>query len=345
MTVIKIVAMPGVGVEGPQGPTGKSAYQTAVDNGFEGTEQEWIDSLGSNVSTGNFVFNNNEMSTNEEMIITVNTVPGSITASAYNGLELQFADAPGAGLRFPDGSIQTTAYAGGTESPKNWTAESGGLYSIRQAHGGIEVTLDQPLYYVESITVVGSVTNSSTLTVSAPSELSGYMNDIYSNGVYFRRLSMDFAGQTRNFRIAYPTSNENEWVIEPLDGLLTTYNGNSYYVTLEYGGAPVVWWDADNLGFMPEGEEWKFRGAKIDYHAYSTDSGTIVGTIYIANDNGDNYVTHIETSSGANDTGNVVLWNRSGGEQQLYAYRADNEDDTVKIHWTAQVYYGTEYYD
>ena len=33
------------GPEGPQGPDGKSAYQCAVDLGFEGTEQDWLDSL------------------------------------------------------------------------------------------------------------------------------------------------------------------------------------------------------------------------------------------------------------------------------------------------------------
>ena len=30
--------------------TGKSAYQIAVDNGFEGTEQEWLESLKSVLS-------------------------------------------------------------------------------------------------------------------------------------------------------------------------------------------------------------------------------------------------------------------------------------------------------
>lgn len=33
------------GIDGANGNDGKSAYQIAVDNGFEGTEQEWIDSL------------------------------------------------------------------------------------------------------------------------------------------------------------------------------------------------------------------------------------------------------------------------------------------------------------
>ena len=71
----------------------------------------------------------------------------------------------------------------------------------------------------------------------------------------------------------------------------------------------------------------------------------MIGTIYIADDSGDSNVTHIETSSGGNDNGNIVLWNRSGGEQSLYAYRADNEGDVVRIHWTAQIYYGTEFWD
>ena len=30
---------------GIQGPPGKSAYEIAVENGFEGTEQEWLESL------------------------------------------------------------------------------------------------------------------------------------------------------------------------------------------------------------------------------------------------------------------------------------------------------------
>lgn len=34
-----------VGPEGPQGPEGKSAYEVAVENGFTGTEEEWLASL------------------------------------------------------------------------------------------------------------------------------------------------------------------------------------------------------------------------------------------------------------------------------------------------------------
>ena len=34
-----------VGPEGPQGPEGKSAYEVAVENGFTGTEEDWLASL------------------------------------------------------------------------------------------------------------------------------------------------------------------------------------------------------------------------------------------------------------------------------------------------------------
>lgn len=75
MPTIKIVPFPGVpGPNGPQGPRGyqgdtgltgpagapgASAYEIAVDNGFEGTEQEWLDSLGGSSGTAeiaDFVF-------------------------------------------------------------------------------------------------------------------------------------------------------------------------------------------------------------------------------------------------------------------------------------------------
>jgi hypothetical protein len=49
----------------------------------------------------------------ENPTIANNAAPGDITLSAYNGIKLAFADVPGAGLEFPDNTVQTTAYAGG----------------------------------------------------------------------------------------------------------------------------------------------------------------------------------------------------------------------------------------
>src|SRR5690606_4657878 len=39
------VAQGGSGSQGPKGDPGESAYQVAVDNGFVGTESEWLASL------------------------------------------------------------------------------------------------------------------------------------------------------------------------------------------------------------------------------------------------------------------------------------------------------------
>ena len=102
------------GIDGAAGQDGASAYEIAVDNGFEGTEQEWLDSLGGgSADTANFEFDGNIMATDEDMVITVNGVPGIVNIGAYNGIELSFADVEGAGLRFPDDTVQTTAYTGG----------------------------------------------------------------------------------------------------------------------------------------------------------------------------------------------------------------------------------------
>lgn len=240
---------------------------------------------------------------------------------------------------------QGPAGEGGESGPKTWTASNDALYEIRQAHGGAEITLDLPTSNGDVVSPVGNFVNATTVLVDVPEILSQDINNVYNGGQYFRRLTLDINGVTRNFQINSAGSLPNQWYLNSIDGLVTLYNGVGSYANIEYGGAPVVWWDADTLGLVPGGDEWKFRGAKIEYHAYSSDSGTLIGTVYIADDSGDSNVTHIETSSGGNDNGNVVLWNRSGGEQQLYAYRADLESDTVKIHWTAQVYYGTETWD
>ena len=42
----------GTGGTGLDGADGKSAYEIAVDYGFEGTEQEWIESLGGSAVVG-----------------------------------------------------------------------------------------------------------------------------------------------------------------------------------------------------------------------------------------------------------------------------------------------------
>ena len=59
----------GSGAPGPQGPAGDSAYDIAVENGFVGTEQEWLDSIGGSANIADFVFNYDEEDTNSTITI------------------------------------------------------------------------------------------------------------------------------------------------------------------------------------------------------------------------------------------------------------------------------------
>lgn len=104
-------------------------------------------------------------------------------------------------------------------------------------------------------------------------------------------------------------------------------------------GIPVAWFNANT---SPSGSE-NFRGAVIDYHAFSQDSGTIIGTIRIANDEGQNYVSHSETGSGISSLGTNILWGRFGGkEDKLYYYRTDGASMPIAIHWVAKMFYGAD---
>ena len=59
----------GSGAPGPQGPAGDSAYDIAVENGFVGTEQEWLDSFGGTANIADFVFNYDEEGTDSTITI------------------------------------------------------------------------------------------------------------------------------------------------------------------------------------------------------------------------------------------------------------------------------------
>jgi hypothetical protein len=111
-------------------------------------------------------------------------------------------------------------------------------------------------------------------------------------------------------------------------------------ISVSENGEPVVWWDTDDL---PSGSS-NFRGAVIDYHAYILGEGTIIGTIHIVDDDGDRHITHTEVSSGSTDLENADLWDMVG-EGEIRYRRIDGESSTMKVQWTAKVFYGSEYYN
>ena len=119
-----------------------------------------------------------------------------------------------------------------------------------------------------------------------------------------------------------------------------TYNENdTVYIRYKSGGAPQVWWNKNDL---PYGGS-NFRGAIIDYHAY-TGQATYIGTIHIVDDDGEENITHTEVSSGSTDSENDDLW-FVVNEGTISYRRMDGESKTLKIHWSAKVFYGSEYYD
>lgn len=120
---------------------------------------------------------------------------------------------------------------------------------------------------------------------------------------------------------------------------LSVTQGDTVYYRLITGGDSVTWWNSADL----PGGSGNFRGAVIDYHAYTGD-GTWIGTIHIVDDDGDEHITHTEVSSGGSDMENDDLW-LVQNEGQIRYRRIDGESATLRIQWTAKVFYGSEIYD
>jgi hypothetical protein len=245
-----------------------------------------------------------------------------------------------------DNKVATIGDVNSDSSTKSYTSPDEVLYQIYQAYGGTQVNTVSQLEFTETVTVTTETINSSEISVTTSAELTSILSSISYGDDKVRALNLYINSQYRYFEIQGYNGN-NIWTFRSLND---SYNfsasvGDTPQLILTHGGPAVVWWDADTLGINPDNLN-DFRGAKIDYHAYSDDSGTIVGTIYIASDSGDNNVTHLETSSGANDSANVILWDRSSdNEKQLSFYRVDGEQAKTTIQWTAQLYYSPEYYD
>jgi len=238
-------------------------------------------------------------------------------------------------LVFPDGTKQTTAFTDEVLSTvKTWTTNDETLWRIEEAHGGLQFDYLYPSGEPLSALVTESLTDVTYVDIDDSTYPGFYGSNIRSftiNATTFDYYGNEWlGGTTYRYYLSAPTS----YTV----GDAITGNTINNEVPLE----PVKWWDS---GDLPNGGE-NFRGAIIDYHAFSPDCGTMIGTIKIADDSGDNTVTHSEVASGGNDTAHIKFWGRGGGEGQLFFYRTDGEEDqNVKIQWTAKVFYGPEIWD
>jgi hypothetical protein len=237
------------------------------------------------------------------------------------------------GIIFADGTRQTTAYI-----DTNVVSTAPGQRRIETASGYNQVSVTQRL--TDNYTgAVSQTTNGYELRVARTSELDAVIIPLNEGGLdVLYTLSFDNV----NFREVWLSSiQQNEyWFYYQEDFGQTTpqTEDDPVYLRITSGGDSVAWWDKSNL----PGGSGNFRGAVINYHAF-TGQATWIGTIHIADDDGDEYITHTEVSSADNDDSmNDNLWIVTDEGTIRYA-RFDGDARTLKIQWTATVFYGSEY--
>jgi hypothetical protein len=239
------------------------------------------------------------------------------------------------GIRFSDGTRQTTAYI---DTNVKFTAP-------------VNRRIEE-VYGYKSVSVTEQVPVNLTTTASRNSDgIARIWIDTTTTTIDNIISDTDLAGITDTNTIEFSIDNTNWYVFNgstgfsgnergygvTLNGATLTYDqGDTVYFRYVTGGAPVIWWDKDDL---PGGSS-NFRGAVIDYHAYTGDA-TIIGTIHIVDDDGDDHITHTEVSSGSTDSENDDLW-VVFNEGDIRYRRLDGEANTLKIQWSAKVFYGSE---
>jgi len=182
-------------------------------------------------------------------------------------------------------------------------------------------------------------TQSIAISVSAL-ELADLIALINGTVGYYFEVSLDQSSWHKASYGGYNnTPGTESFVFYLTNSSLPVSQGQTVYYRIVTGADPVVWWDAATL---PNGDN-NFRGATIDYHAYTGES-TIIGTIHIVNDSGEEHISHSEVQSGSSDGENDDLWVVLN-EGTVSYQRIDGESKTLKIQWTAKVFYGSEFYD
>ena len=126
-----------------------------------------------------------------------------------------------------------------------------------------------------------------------------------------------------------------------LDGGVTYTPSTALTFAYENSGSGSVIWFAPSQSARGD---VNLRGAHVQYHAFSQLSGTIVGTILIANDSGSYNITHQEATSGSADINQVNLWARriNSSESNIYFMRDDSVNDTVFVQFTATLFYAPD---
>jgi hypothetical protein len=243
------------------------------------------------------------------------------------------------GIRFSDGTRLKSA-----EGLSRVKLESPGARRIEEAHGFkiVSVTSRTTATAVTSTAALGNELALQAVTIVVSGTQLTTLNALVNSGaLYYFEVSLN---QTNWFRANWggsgTTGGSQYFQLNLINGVtLPVSQGATVYYRITTGGDPAVWWDKNEL---PAGGG-NFRGAVIDYHAYTSD-GTIIGTIHIVDDSGEEFITHTEVSSGGTDLENDDLWFVQN-EGTISYRRIDGAARTLKVQWTAKVFYGSEIYD
>lgn len=236
------------------------------------------------------------------------------------------------GIRFQDGTVLKSA-----EGVGRVKQTASGSRRIEEVYGTSQVSVTSRS--TDTLTTVASRAGSNTsqlwLDITSTTIDDVIDNSANFNNAYDFEFSLD--DSTYYPYQGYSTEGNERGFSVPAS--LTYNQGDTIYFRYKYGGAAVVWWDKADL---PGGSS-NFRGAIIDYHAYSGEA-TWIGTIHIVDDSGEEHISHTEVASGSTDSENDDLW-LVQNEGTISYRRIDGESKTLKVQWAARVFYGSEFYD
>jgi hypothetical protein len=237
------------------------------------------------------------------------------------------------GITFADGTVQTTAYV-----DTNVVSTAPGQRRIETASGYKQVSVTERVTTDYAGTLERTTDVNYEIYVTRNVELDEVLLSISNDDVNADfEISLDGGSTYRSAFLASIRETEYWFYYNNNDSPVPQVAGDTVDIRILTGGDPVTWWSSSEL---PSGSN-DFRGAVINYHAY-TGEATWIGTIHIADDDGNEYITHTEVSSGdTDDSMNDNLWIVTDEGRIRYG-RFDGEAKTLKIQWTATVFYGDE---
>lgn len=294
---------------------------------------------------------NTRLTSIEQSVATIPSIDGLATETYVNDAVALKADQATTYTKTETDAAIAAAGGGGGSTDKIWVTPNETTWKIEEISGGIEVNYAPPVAGQDlSLTISEGDSNGYNFTFLYPSwQFTDEMGQQALNGASY----VDYNGSN------YPIAGVNiQRDFEPGFDRVNLYNdnqaptntGDMFTLHLMATGAAEPW-ILPARDFPSENAE-ELRGFTVDYHAYSFDSGTIVGKITVAFDDNPR-ITHQYVTSGASDTACVRLdvWDLEydgddwSYNKALFFTRTDGESDRLFIQWSGKAFYSPEFYN